>query len=94
MIVIRISQKVISRPAISEQRLSMTRHEKVGYELKTLYRDGTTHVFFDSPDFIGKLAALVPSPRFHLTRFFGVFVPNSHLRAQVTASQRGKTVLN
>ena len=40
--------------------------------------------------FIGKLAALIPPPRLNLTRFFGVFAPNSNLRAQVTASQRGK----
>ena len=38
--------RYISRPAISEQRLSMTDHGKVRYELKTPYRDGTTHVFF------------------------------------------------
>ena len=82
--------RYISRPAISEQRLSMTDHGKVRYELKTPYRDGTTHVFFDPLDFIGKLAALIPPPRLNLTRFFGVFAPNSNLRAQVTASQRGK----
>ena len=34
--------RYISRPAISEQRLSMTQHGKVRYELKTPYRDGTT----------------------------------------------------
>tara|TARA_A200000159_G_scaffold118992_1_gene112888 strand:+ start:712 stop:2097 length:1386 start_codon:yes stop_codon:yes gene_type:complete len=82
--------RYISRPAISEQRLSMTDHEKIRYELKTPYSDGTTHVFFDPIDFIGKLAALIPPPRLNLTRFFGVFAPNSNLRAQVTASQRGK----
>ncbi|MEH6465601.1 MAG: transposase [Shewanella psychromarinicola] len=35
----------MSSPAISEQRLSMTQYGKVRYELKTPYRDGTTHVF-------------------------------------------------
>jgi hypothetical protein len=82
--------RYISRPAISEQRLSMSQHGKVRYELKTPYRDGTTHVFFELIDFIGKLAALIPPPRLNLTRLFGVFAPNSNLRAQVTASQRGK----
>jgi len=61
--------RYISRPAISEQRLSMTDHGKVRYELKTPYSDGTTHVFFDPIDFIGKLAALIPPPRLNLTRF-------------------------
>jgi hypothetical protein len=32
--------RYISRPAISEQRLSITGHGKVRYELKTPYRDG------------------------------------------------------
>jgi ribosomal protein S27E len=82
--------RYISRPAISEQRLSMTKNGQVRYELKTPYRDGTTHVFFTPIDFIGKLAALVPPPRLNLTRFYGVFAPNSNLRAVVTASQRGK----
>jgi len=34
----------ITRPAISKKRLSLMNHGKVRYELKTPYRDGTTHV--------------------------------------------------
>ncbi|WP_175439504.1 transposase, partial [Alteromonas lipolytica] len=82
--------RYIARPAISEQRLSLTDSGKVKYELKTPYRNGTTHVFFSPLDFIGKLAALVPPPRLNLTRFYGVFAPNAKVRAEVTASQRGK----
>jgi len=37
-----------------------------------------------------KLAALVPPPRAHLSRFHGVFAPNAKLRAQLTPSGRGK----
>lgn len=33
--------------------------QQVRYELKTPYRDGTTHVIFEPVDFIAKLAALV-----------------------------------
>jgi hypothetical protein len=82
--------RYISRPAISEQRLSITKQGQVRYELKTPYRDGTTYVFFSPINFIGKLTALIPPPRLNLTRFFGVFASNSNLRARVTASQRGK----
>jgi hypothetical protein len=67
--------RCISRPAISEQRFSITDHGKVRYELKAPYRDGTNHVFFDPTDFIGTLAALIPPPRLNLIRFFGVFAP-------------------
>ena len=39
---------------------------------------------------IAKLAALVPKPRVNLTRFHGVFAPNSQHRIQVTPAKRGK----
>ena len=60
--------RYISRPAISEKRLSLTPNGNVRYELKTPYRDGTTHVIFEPLDFIARLAALVPKPRVNLTR--------------------------
>jgi hypothetical protein len=62
----------------------------VRYQLKTPYRDGTTHVIFEPLDFIARLAALVPRPRVNLTRFHGVFAPNSKHRALVTPAKRGK----
>jgi len=34
-------------------------------------------------EFMGRLAALVPKPRVNLTRFHGVFSPNSKLREYV-----------
>ncbi len=36
------------------------------------------------------IPCLVPKPRVNLTRFHGVFAPNSAHRAQVTPSKRGK----
>ena len=36
--------RYIARPAVSEERLSLTDSGKVRYQLKTPYRDGTTHV--------------------------------------------------
>lgn len=82
--------RYISRPAVSERQLSLTSDGKVRYELKTPYRDGATHVIFEPLDFIARLAALVPKPRVNLTRFHGVFAPNSKHRALVTPAQRGR----
>ena len=82
--------RYISRPAIAEKRLSLTPNGNVRYELKTPYRDGTTHVIFEPLDFIARLAALVPKPRVNLTRFHGVFAPNSKYRARVTPARRGR----
>ncbi len=48
-------------PAIAEKRLSLTKQGMVRYELKTPYRDGTTHIIFEPVDFIAKLAAVVPN---------------------------------
>ena len=48
--------------------------------LKTPYDDGTSHVVLSPLEFMGRLAALVPKPRVNLTRFHGVFSPNSKLR--------------
>ena len=82
--------RYISRPAVSEKRLSLTRGGNVRYQLKTPYRDGTTHVIFEPLDFIARRSALVPKPRVNLTRFHGVFAPNSKHRALVTPAMRGK----
>ena len=40
-------------------------------------------------DLMARLAALVPPPRMHLTRYHGVFAPHSRLRAAVTPAGRG-----
>ena len=82
--------RYVSRPAVSEKRLAITSNGNVRYQLKTPYRDGTTHVIFEPLDFIAKLAALVPKPRTNLTRFHGVFAPNSKFRVRVTPAKRGR----
>ena len=84
--------RYICRPAVAEQRLSLTRNGNVRYALKTPYRDGTTHVIFEPLDFIAKLAALVPPPRTNLIRFHGVFAPNSRFRGRVVPSRRSIAV--
>jgi Putative transposase len=45
---------------------------------------------FEPLDFIARLAALVPKPRVNLTRFYGVFAPNSKHRTGITPARRGK----
>ena len=52
--------RYIARPAVSTQRLSLTRNGQVRYELKTPYRNGTTHVIFEPLDFISRGVALIP----------------------------------
>lgn len=61
--------RYITRPAVSTKRLSLTHNGQVRFELKTPWRNGTTHVIFEPLDFISRLVALVPRPRVNLTRF-------------------------
>ena len=82
--------RYIARPAVSNHRMERLADGTISYELKTPYKNGTTHVIFEPLDFIARLAALVPKPRFHLTRFHGVFAPNSKHRAKVTGEAKEK----
>ena len=80
--------RYITRPAIAERRLSLVNNGNVVIALKTPYDDGTTHVVLSPMEFMGRLAALVPRPRVNLTRFHGVFSPNSKLREHVVPQNR------
>ena len=77
-------------PALSSKRLSLTRNGQVRYELTTPWSNGTTQVIFESLDFISRLVVLVPRPRVHLTRFHGLFAPNSNYLPLVTPLIQGE----
>lgn len=81
--------RYVSRPPVATGRMALTSSGHVRYTLKTPYRDGTTHIVLEPLDFMARLAALVPPPRMHLTRYHGVFAPHSKLRAAVTPAHRG-----
>lgn len=80
--------RYVARPPVATDRLSLTEGGQVRCALKTPYRDGTTHVIFEPEDFIARLAALVPKPRAHLTRYHGVFAPGSPDRSRVVPRHR------
>jgi Putative transposase len=82
--------RYITRPAVSEQRLSRTEEGNIRYELKKPYRNGTTHIIFEPLDFISKLAALDPVPRVNLTRYHGVFAPHHSYRSRIVKGQDDK----
>jgi len=54
---------------------------QVALKLKTLWRDGTTHLVMSPLEFMQRMAALVHRPRRHLIRFHDVL-------ARATASRR------
>jgi hypothetical protein len=73
----------ITRPAISEERLTWTNDGNISYKLKKAYSDGTSHVLFTPMELMEKLAALVPKPRANLIRYHGVLAPNSRIRPSI-----------
>jgi hypothetical protein len=75
--------RYITRPAIANERLKEDAAGNVVLQLKSPWRDGTTHLRMTPLEFMQRLAALVPRPRLHLTRFHGVLAPNAVLRAAV-----------
>jgi hypothetical protein len=56
----------------------------VGYQLKTPHNKSTAHVVFEPLYLLARLAVLGARPRVNLTRYHGVFAPNSAYRALVT----------
>jgi len=75
--------RYITRPAIANERLKEDAAGNVVLQLKSPWRDGTTHLRMTPLEFMQRLAALVPRPRLHLRRFHGVLAPNAKLRAAV-----------
>jgi len=66
--------RYITRPAIANERLKRNRAGQVVLQLKSPYKDGTTHIIMEPLEFMERLAALVPrppSPSDSLSRGFG-----------------------
>ena len=75
--------RYITRPANANERLKRNRAGQVVLQLKSPYKDGTTHIVMEPLEFMERLAALVPRPRLHLIRFHGVLAPNAKLRSKI-----------
>ena len=75
--------RYIARPAVAEERLSLRPSGDIVLKLKTKYSDGTSHLLLSGLEFVEKLAALVPPPRIHLTRFFGCLAPHAKIRSSI-----------
>jgi Putative transposase len=78
--------RYITRPAIANERLKRNRVGQVVLQLKSAFKDGTTHIVMSPLEFMQRLAALVPRPRLHLIRLHGVLAPNAKLRREIIPS--------
>jgi hypothetical protein len=75
--------KYILRPPLANDRLKILDDGNVRIQLKKPWSNGTTSVDLEPLAFIARLAALVPPPRRHLTRYFGVLSSHATSRSEV-----------
>ena len=75
--------RYITRPAVAKERLGRDDAGNLVLQLKSPWRDGTTHISMSPLEFMQRLAGLVPRPRLHLIRYDGMLAPNARLRASV-----------
>lgn len=77
-----------ARPPLSTERLSLLPDGRLLYRLKRRWSDGTTHVIYEPMELMERLAALVPPPRFNITRFYGVLAPTATFRALIVPNDK------
>jgi len=74
-----------ARPPFALDRLRELGPERLRYELTKPGPGGAGSLLLTPVALIDRIAALVPPPRLHRHRYFGVLAPNSPLRTAVTA---------
>ncbi len=67
--------RYILRPPICLDRLEAQPDGRLSYKLKTQWRDGTTHILMERPELLERLAPLIPPPRAHQVRYYGILAP-------------------
>jgi hypothetical protein len=74
-----------ARPPFALEHLQQRDAEHLVYHCPKFRPDGPRDLVLTPLELIDKIAALVPRPRTHRHRYFGVLAPNAPLRAAVTA---------
>jgi hypothetical protein len=85
--------RYIARPAVAESRLSLSDSGDVIYRFKKAWDDGTTAIKLTPLEMMERLAALVPRPRVHLTRFHGVLGPHYKYRKLIVPKKKPELTL-
>jgi len=80
--------RYVARPPLAMGRLTQISEDKLAFQLKTPWGDGTTHIILSPLELIEKLAALVPPPRVNLVRYHGVLAPNAKDRDKIVPSEK------
>lgn len=82
--------RYLARPPIAQHRLTRRSDGSLRYEMKRVWRDGTSAIVLQPLDLIARLCAMIPPPRFNMIRFHGVFAPNAKLRSEVVPKKEAR----
>src|SRR5207248_518021 len=80
--------RYLLRPPLAQDRVRLRTDGRILVQLKTVWRDGTSHFLFEPIEFLEKLAAIIPRPGVNLLLYHGVLAPRSRWRARVVAYGR------
>ncbi|NBO38582.1 hypothetical protein EBU99_08365 [bacterium] len=72
-----IANVSVARPAISDERVIIEGPASIRIKLKSAWADGTHSLLFTPSEFLERLVALIPAPKFHTTRYYGVLASRS-----------------
>jgi len=75
--------RYLARPPLAHDRLAQLPDGRLSLSLKTPWSDGTEAIVLSPMDLIARLCALLPPPRMHMTRFFGVLSSANKVRSEV-----------
>ncbi len=81
---IKLDKKQLAKVIFSLERITKQSDGNIIYRLNKPLANGQSQLKLSSLELIDKLAALVPPPRIHRHRYYGVLAPNSPFRASVT----------
>ena len=72
-----------ARPPFSLARISLLPDGRVAYRTKYPGPNGHTHRVMTPVDFLARIGALIPPPKYPLVRYHGVLAPNAKVRSIV-----------
>ena len=65
----------VTRPPLAAGSLEKVSDDKFIFKMKCSWSDGTSHIILSAHELLEKLAAIVPPPRSHNTRYHGILAP-------------------
>jgi hypothetical protein len=75
--------RYITRPPLSQERLTRRSDGRLELALKSVWKNGTSALLLTPDAQLVRLCAAVPRPTMHLLRYFGVLSSHSSYRAEV-----------